>query len=107
MLSLFALICQPERVPPTVGETRVSPDWSQYITLTLLTSVPPFANQVYLTEWAWILAERGELPELIDERLHGDLEKHAKAIDTMTRVSTHNLIPTSPNHWRNRALVTV
>lgn len=26
------------------------------------------------------------LPELIDQRLHADLEKYAKAIDTMTRV---------------------
>ncbi|GAQ89360.1 Protein kinase-like [Klebsormidium nitens] len=44
-------------------------------------------DKVYLTEWAWILAERGLLPDLIDPRLHADLEKHGKAIDTMTRVA--------------------
>jgi hypothetical protein len=52
----------------------------------------PAFLQIYLTEWAWILAEQGKLPELIDERLRANVDEHAKAIDTMTRVCfTRNL----------------
>lgn len=49
-------------------------------------TVPLCSAQVYLPEWAWVLAERNEPRLLVDPRLGEERNEHAESIDRMTRV---------------------
>ncbi|GAQ89583.1 Protein kinase superfamily protein [Klebsormidium nitens] len=46
-----------------------------------------FGGEIYLPEWAWVLAERNELGLLVDPRLDGERIEHIESIDRMTRVA--------------------
>ncbi|GAQ91077.1 Serine-threonine/tyrosine-protein kinase [Klebsormidium nitens] len=52
-----------------------------------LTADPPDGDQAFLPEWAWILAERGQLADLVDARLGSGREQHAHSIEQATRVA--------------------
>lgn len=51
------------------------------------------AAQAFLPEWAWILAERGQLADLADARLGSGREQHAHSIEQATRVRPLNAAP--------------
>ncbi|GAQ79963.1 Protein kinase superfamily protein [Klebsormidium nitens] len=45
------------------------------------------ADEVFLPEWAWSLAERNELGLLIDPRLEKERNEHGDSMDRMTRLA--------------------
>ncbi|GAQ77887.1 Protein kinase superfamily protein [Klebsormidium nitens] len=44
-------------------------------------------EQIHLPEWAWSLAERNELEQLIDPRLEGERHEYAANMERMTKIA--------------------